>query len=55
MSFAAMMMHVELVEPRDDRIGLAAGLSSRFHSTLIGATAWEPHLKRGLYETKQAS
>jgi nucleotide-binding universal stress UspA family protein len=43
MSFAAMMVHVELAEPRDDRIRLAAGLSSRFHSTLIGATAWEPH------------
>jgi nucleotide-binding universal stress UspA family protein len=42
MSFAAMMVHVELAEPRDDRIRLAAGLSSRFHSTLIGATAWEP-------------
>jgi nucleotide-binding universal stress UspA family protein len=42
MSLAAMMVHVELAEPRDDRIRLAAGLSSRFHSTLIGATAWEP-------------
>jgi len=42
MSFAAMMVHVELAEPRDDRIRLAAGLSSRFRSTLIGATAWEP-------------
>lgn len=41
-SFASMMVHVELVEPRDDRICLAAGLSSRFHSTLIGVTAWEP-------------
>jgi nucleotide-binding universal stress UspA family protein len=42
MSFAALMVHVDVVEPRDDRIQLAAGLSSRFHSTLIGATAWEP-------------
>src|SRR6202008_11388 len=42
MSFAAMMVHVELAEPRDDRIRLAAELSSRFRSTLIGATAWEP-------------
>lgn len=42
MSFAAMMVHVELAEPRDERIRLAAGLSSRFHSTLIGVTAWEP-------------
>jgi nucleotide-binding universal stress UspA family protein len=42
MSFAAMMVHVEIAEPRDDRIRLAAGLSSRFHATLIGATAWEP-------------
>jgi nucleotide-binding universal stress UspA family protein len=41
-SFASMMVHVELVEPRDDRICLAAGLSSRFHSTLIGVTAWQP-------------
>jgi nucleotide-binding universal stress UspA family protein len=37
-----MMVHVELAEPRDDRIRLAARLSSRFHSTLIGVTAWEP-------------
>jgi len=42
MSFAAMMVHVELAEPRDDRIRLAAELSTRFHATLIGATAWEP-------------
>jgi nucleotide-binding universal stress UspA family protein len=42
MSFVAMMVQVELAEPRDDRIRLAAGLSSRFHSTLIGVTAWEP-------------
>jgi nucleotide-binding universal stress UspA family protein len=42
MSFAAMMVHVELAEPRDDRIRLAADLASRFQSTLIGATAWEP-------------
>jgi nucleotide-binding universal stress UspA family protein len=42
MSFAAMMVHVELAEPRDDRIRLAAALSSRLRSTLIGATAWEP-------------
>jgi nucleotide-binding universal stress UspA family protein len=42
MSFAAVMAHVELAEPRDDRIRLAVGLSSRFHSTLIGATAWAP-------------
>jgi nucleotide-binding universal stress UspA family protein len=42
MSFATMMVHVELAEPRDDRIRLAAGLSSRLHSTLIGATAQEP-------------
>lgn len=42
MSFATMMVHVELVEPRDERIRLAARLSSRFHSTLIGGTAWKP-------------
>jgi hypothetical protein len=42
MSFATMMVHVELAEPRDERIRLAARLSSRFHSALIGATAWEP-------------
>jgi nucleotide-binding universal stress UspA family protein len=42
MSFAAMMVHVDVAEPRDDRVRLAARLSSRFHSTLIGATAWEP-------------
>jgi nucleotide-binding universal stress UspA family protein len=42
MSFAAMMVHVDVAEPRDDRIRLAAKLSARFHSTLIGATAWEP-------------
>jgi nucleotide-binding universal stress UspA family protein len=42
MSFAAMMVHVDLAEPRDERVRLAAGLSSRFHSTLIGVAAWEP-------------
>jgi nucleotide-binding universal stress UspA family protein len=42
MSFAAMMVHVELAEPRDERIRLAASLASRFHSTLIGVAAWEP-------------
>jgi nucleotide-binding universal stress UspA family protein len=42
MSFAAVMVHVELAEPCDQRIRLAAGLSLRFHATLIGATAWEP-------------
>ncbi len=42
MSFPTMMVHVEIAEPCDERIRLAAGLSSRFHSTLIGATAWEP-------------
>jgi nucleotide-binding universal stress UspA family protein len=42
MSFASMMVHVDVAEPRDARIRLAAQLSVRFHSTLIGATAWEP-------------
>jgi nucleotide-binding universal stress UspA family protein len=42
MSLASIMVHVELAEPRDDRIRLAAGLALRFHSTLIGITAWEP-------------
>src|SRR5260370_18315478 len=42
MSFAAMMVHVGLAEPRDDRVRLAAGLSSRFYSTLIGVAAGEP-------------
>ena len=42
MSFAAIMVHVDIAEPRDNRIRLAARLSERFHSTLIGATAWEP-------------
>ena len=42
MPFAAMMVHVDVAERRDDRIRLAARLSSWFHSTLIGATAWEP-------------
>jgi nucleotide-binding universal stress UspA family protein len=42
MSFAALMVHVDVAGPNIDRIHLAAGLSLRFHSTLIGATAWEP-------------
>jgi nucleotide-binding universal stress UspA family protein len=42
MSFAALMVHVDVAGPSIDRIHLAAQLSSRFHSTLIGATAWEP-------------
>jgi nucleotide-binding universal stress UspA family protein len=42
MSFAAVMVHVDVEEPRDDLIRLAAGLSSRFRATLIGAAAWKP-------------
>jgi nucleotide-binding universal stress UspA family protein len=42
MSFLAVMVHVDIGAPCDDRIRLAAGLSSRFDATLIGATAWQP-------------
>jgi nucleotide-binding universal stress UspA family protein len=42
MTFATLMTHVDIAEPHDDRIRLAAGLASRFASTLIGVAAWEP-------------
>jgi nucleotide-binding universal stress UspA family protein len=52
MSFGVVMVHVDVTEPRDDLIRLAAGLSSRFRSTLIGAAAWEPRtLTYGLVDT----
>ena len=42
MSFATIMVHVDVDPPADGRIRLAAELAARFHATLIGASAWEP-------------
>jgi nucleotide-binding universal stress UspA family protein len=42
MSFATMMVHVDIDPPSDARIRLAARLAARFQATLIGACAWEP-------------
>jgi nucleotide-binding universal stress UspA family protein len=42
MSFATMMVHVDVDPPSDERIRLAVGLAARFHATLMGASAWEP-------------
>jgi nucleotide-binding universal stress UspA family protein len=42
MSFATMMVHVDVDPPSDARIRLAARLAARFQATLIGACAWEP-------------
>ena len=42
MSFAAMMVHVDLDAPCDARIRLAASLATRFQSTLIGVGASQP-------------
>src|SRR5215468_7337981 len=42
MSFATMMVHVDVDPPSDARILLAARLAARFRATLIGASAWEP-------------
>lgn len=42
MAIVTVMVHVEVDAPCDDRIRVAAGLSSRLHATLIGVTAWEP-------------
>jgi nucleotide-binding universal stress UspA family protein len=39
MSFATMMVHIDLDAPCDARIRLAASLATRFHSTLIGVGA----------------
>jgi nucleotide-binding universal stress UspA family protein len=41
-SFATIMVHVDVDPPADERIRLAAELAARFHATLIGASAWEP-------------
>ena len=42
MSFATIMVHVDVDPPADERIRLAAELAARFHATLVGASAWEP-------------
>ena len=42
MSFATMMVHVDVDPPSDERIRLAIELAARFRATLIGASAWEP-------------
>jgi hypothetical protein len=42
MSFATIMVHVDVNPPSDARIRLAAGLAACFQATLIGACAWEP-------------
>lgn len=42
MSFATMMVHVDVDPPPDARIRLAVELAARFRATLIGASAWEP-------------
>jgi nucleotide-binding universal stress UspA family protein len=52
MSFAAVMVHVDVEEPCDSRIRLAALLSSRLCSALIGVAAWEPRtLTYGVVDT----
>lgn len=52
MSLAAVMVHVDVEEPCDSRIRLAAFLSSRFRSALIGVAAWEPRtLTYGVVDT----
>ena len=42
MSFATMMVYVDLDAPCDARIRLAASLATRFQSTLIGVGASQP-------------
>ena len=42
MSFATMMVRVDVDPPSDARIRLAAGLAARFQATLIDISAWEP-------------
>ncbi len=49
MSFATMMVHVDLDAPCNARIRLAASLATRFQSTLIGVGASQlpSHLSYG--------
>lgn len=42
MSFAAVMVHVDLDAPCDARIRLAASLATKFQSTLMGISASQP-------------
>ena len=42
MSFATLMVHVDLYDPSDARVRLAADLADPFKSTLIGIAACAP-------------
>jgi hypothetical protein len=40
MAFATLMVHVELDDSSDARIGLAASLARRLNAALIGIAGW---------------
>lgn len=42
MSFATVMVHIDIDSPRDNVIRVAAGIAARFPAMLIGVSAWEP-------------
>ncbi len=42
MSYATLMVHVDVDAELGGRVGIAAGLAARFHAHLIGVAGWAP-------------
>ena len=42
MSYATLMVHVDVDAELGCRVGIAAGLAERFHAHLIGVAGWAP-------------
>ena len=42
MSYATLMVHVDVDAELGCRVGIAAGLAERFHAHLIGIAGWAP-------------
>ena len=42
MSYATLMVHVDVDAELGCRVGIAAGLAERFHAHLVGVAGWAP-------------
>jgi len=42
MSYASLMVHIDIDSELSGRVGIAADLADRFHSLLIGVSGWAP-------------
>ena len=51
MSYATLMVHVDVDAELGCRVGIAAGLAERFHAHLIGVAGWAPSLPKTLAMT----